>query len=104
MSRSRQRQPEWGERGNHGYEYFLADQRPTCRMAVEEHPADSPFKDDDGRIMPENMGMERATVGRQRGTYFKTSLVRHHPVWGEMTVWHYGGVHPVDLANGVRAH
>jgi hypothetical protein len=100
---ARRKLPQWGDRGNPSYEHFLADQRPTCRMTVEEYPEDSVFAHHHGRLAPENMGMERARVGQQRGTYFKTSLVRHHPVWGEMTVWYYGRVHPVDRANGVVA-
>lgn len=96
-------EPEWGHLGNRGYRSWLNEMIPTCRMTVEEHPEDSPFQESHGPIVPENKGMEHTRVGGQRGTYFKTSLVRHHPVWGEMTVWYYGQVHPVDLANGVRA-
>lgn len=102
---ARRWKPEWGRRGNYSYEYFLAYQRPTCRMSVSEYPPDCPFYEEgQGKLVPENMGMERATVGQQRGTFFKTSLTRHHPVWGEMTVWYWGSVHPVDWAQGVCAH
>lgn len=98
------RRSKWGERGNYEYEQFLAYIRPTCRMAVCEYPPDSVFYESEhGKVIPENMGMDRTPVGCQRGTHFKTSLTRHHPVYGEMTVWYWGGVHPEDRAKGVTA-
>ncbi len=56
---------------------------------------DSPFED---QVMPEKLAHVLMHVGQQWGTYFKTSLKKDG-----MTVWLWGGVHPVDLASGVRA-
>jgi hypothetical protein len=78
----------------HHEAYRLADQIPTCRMAWMD-AGDGPFG---SRAVPENQGMQRARVGQQRGTYYKTSLTRDG-----MTVWNWGRVHPADRANGVCA-
>jgi len=81
--------------------YLDADQIPTCRMAWMDAsgPSAGIFAD---HAVTEVAGMQRAPVGSQRGTYFKTSKVRYDPAVCPvpMTVWRWGGRDREDITSG----
>lgn len=81
--------------------FLAADQIPTCRMIWRDATGPSGGVFESGAVM-EVAGMQRAPVGSQRGTYFKTSKTRYDPAIcpEPMTVWRYGGRDPDDVLSG----